>query len=180
MYIVNDFKAKMLLNTNILDFKRMSINVDEEKLLIKSYNDLITNIKIKVKNNINVRRIIRNQKRITIFFNLMMKIFIELRISAFLLNKDYLFEFNYTKIYAHIMNAEVFFIYIKNDIDIFKIVSRHFNLSIIVEYNVDLCLATHSNDHDLIMKSRKLRVNALKDNFDIKMNNDISIYDNEN
>ena len=60
MYIIDDLKTKMLLNINILNFERMSIDVDEEKLLIKSYNDLITNIKIKIKNNINVRRIIRN------------------------------------------------------------------------------------------------------------------------
>ena len=170
----------MLLSINILNLERINIDVNEEKLLIKSYNDLITNIKIKIKNNINVRRTIRNQKRITIFFNLITRIFIELRISTLLLNKNYLFEFNYTRIYAHIINVEVLFIYIKNDIDIFKIVSRHFNLNIIIKYNVDLCLATHSSDHDLITKSRKLRVNASEDNFDIKMNNDISICDNEN
>ena len=180
MHIIDDLKTKMLLNTNILNFERMSIDVDEEKLLIKSCNDLITNIKIKIKNNVNVRRTIRNQKRITIFLNSIMRIFIELRISTSLSNKDYLFEFNHTKVYAHILNVEVFFIYIKNDIDIFKIVFRHFNLNIIIEYNVDLCLATHLNDHDLITKNRKLRINASKNNFDIKINNDISIYDNKN
>ena len=84
------------------------------------------------------------------------------------------------KVYVYIMNVEVFFICIKNDVDIFKIVSRHFNLNIIVEYNVDLCLATHLSDHDLITKNRELRVNASKDNFDIKMNNNILMCDNEN
>ena len=158
----------------------MSIDVDKEKLLIKSCNDLIMNIKVKVKNNVNVRRTIRNQKRITISLNLMTRIFIELRISTSLSNKNYLFEFNYIKIYAHIINVEIFFIYIKNDIDIFKIVSRHFNLNIIVKYNVNLCLATYSSDYDLITKSRKLKINALKNNFDIKINNDISMCDNKN
>ena len=180
MYIIDDLKTKMLLNMNILGLERMSIDVDKEKLLIKNYNDLIMNIKIKIKNNVNMRRTIRNQNKITIFLNLITRVFIELRISALLSDKDYLFEFNYTKVYAHIMNVEVFFIYIKNDVDIFKIVFRYFNLNIIVKYNVDLCLATHLNDYDLIMKNRKLRVNASKDNFDIKMNNDISMCDNEN
>ena len=110
----------------------------------------------------------------------MIRIFIELRISASLSDKDYLFEFNYMRVYAHIINAEVFFICIKNDVDIFKIVFRHFNLGIIVKYNVDLCLAAHLSDYDLITKSRKLRVNASEDNFDIKMNNDILMCDNEN
>ena len=77
------------------------------------------------------------------------------------------------------MNAEIFFIYIKNDVDIIKIVFRYFNLNIIIEYNVDSYFVVYSNNYDLIMKNRKLRVNALKDNFDIKMNNDISICDIE-
>ena len=105
--------------------------------------------------------------------------FIELRISISLSNKNNLFELNYTKVYVYIINVDVFFICIKNDIDIFKIVFRYFNLNIIVKYNVDLCLATHLNNYDLIIKSRELRVNALEDNFDIKTNNDILMCDND-
>ena len=180
MHIIDDLKTKMLLNTNILDFERININVDKEKLLIRSYNDLIMNIKIKVKDNVNMRRTIRNQKRITIFFNSIMRIFVELRISTLLSNKDYLFEFNYTKVYVHIVNVEVFFICIRNDVNIFKVVPRHFNLNIIIKYNVDSYFATHSNDYNLITKSRELKINASEDNFNIKMNNDISIYNKEN
>ena len=55
MHIIDDLKIKMLLNTNILDLERMNIDVDEEKLLIKSCNDLIANIKIKIKDNVDVR-----------------------------------------------------------------------------------------------------------------------------
>ena len=114
-----------------------------------------------------------------IFFKSIIRIFIELRISTFLLNKNYLFEFNHAKTYAHIMNVDVFFIYIKNYIDIVKIVFRHFNLDIIIKYNINFYLVAHSNDHDLIIKNRELRINALKDNFDIKMNNNILMCDNE-
>ena len=153
MHIIDDLKIKMLLNVNILDFERMNIDVDEEKLLIKSCNNLIINIKIKIKNNVNIRRTIRNQKRKTIFFKSTIKIFIELSILIFLSNKNYLFEFNYTRVYVYIINVDVFFICLKNDIDIFKIVSRHFNLNIIIKYNVDLCLAAHLSDHDLITKN---------------------------
>ena len=113
-----------------------------------------------------------------ISFKLIIKILIELRISTFLLDKNYLFELNHTGVYVHIINVDVFFISIRNKIDIFKIVSRHFNLNIIIKYNVDLYLAIHLNDHDLITKDRKLRVNASEDNFDIKINNDILIYNN--
>ena len=169
----------MLLKTNILNLKRININVDEKKLLIKNYNNLIMNIQIKIKNNVNVQQIIRNQKKIIIFFKSIIKIFVELYISTFLLNKNYLFEFNYMRTYIHIINVEISFIYIKNDIDIIKTIFQHFNLNTIIKYNVDLCLATHSNDHDLIIKNRKLKINALKNNFDIKINNDILMCDIE-
>ena len=167
----------MFLKTNILDLKRININVNKKKLLIRSYNDLIINIQIKVKNNVNVRRTIRNQKRIAIFFKSIIKIFIELYISTLLLNKDYLFEFNYTKVYAHIINVEIFFIYIKNDINIVKIVFRYFNLNIIIEYNVNSYLIIYLNDYNLMIKNRKLKVNASKNNFDIKINNNILMCD---
>ena len=54
MHIVDNLKIKMLLNINILNFKRINIDVGEEKLLIRNYNNLIINIKIKIKNNVNV------------------------------------------------------------------------------------------------------------------------------
>ena len=54
MYIIDDFKAKMFLKTNILNLKRISININEKKLLIKNNNNLIMNIQIKVKDNVNV------------------------------------------------------------------------------------------------------------------------------
>ena len=77
------------------------------------------------------------------------------------------------------MNVDIFFIYIKNNVNIVKVVSRYFNLNIIIKYNVDSYLVIYLNDYDLIMKNRELRINALKDNFDIKMNNNILMCDNE-
>ena len=77
------------------------------------------------------------------------------------------------------MNIKISFIYIKNDINIIKIVFRYFNLNIIIKYNADSYLIIYLNDYNLTMKSRKLRVNALKNNFDIKMNNDILMCDIE-
>ena len=44
----------MFLNINILNSKRININVNEKKLLIRNYNSLIMNIKIKIKDNVDV------------------------------------------------------------------------------------------------------------------------------
>ena len=60
IYIIDDLKIKILIRVNILSFKRILINVGEKKLLIRSYNNLIADIKIKAKNNMKVYRYIRN------------------------------------------------------------------------------------------------------------------------
>ena len=44
MHIIDNLKAKMFLKTNILNSKRININVNEKKLLIKNCNNLIMNI----------------------------------------------------------------------------------------------------------------------------------------
>ena len=44
----------MLFDINILNLKYININVNEEKLLIRNYNDLIMNIQIKIKDNVDV------------------------------------------------------------------------------------------------------------------------------
>ena len=60
IYIIDDLKAKILIEVNILDLKRILINVGEEKLLIRSYDNLTADIKMKAKDNIEVRRYVRN------------------------------------------------------------------------------------------------------------------------
>ena len=54
MYIVDNLRAKMFLKTNILNLKRININVNKNKLLIKNCNNLIINIQFKIKNNVNI------------------------------------------------------------------------------------------------------------------------------
>ena len=60
IHIINNFKIKILINIDIFEFKYININMIEKKLLIKNYNNLIINIKIKTKNHVDVRKIIRN------------------------------------------------------------------------------------------------------------------------
>ena len=50
----------MLIGVDILGSERILINVGEKKLLIKSCDNLTTDIKMKAKNNVKVRRYIRN------------------------------------------------------------------------------------------------------------------------
>ena len=48
------------MNINIFKFEYMNIDVIEKKLLIKNCNNLIIDIKIKMKNHVDIYKIIRN------------------------------------------------------------------------------------------------------------------------
>ena len=60
IYIVDNLKINILINIDIFESKCISIDVIEKKLLIRNYNNLIVDIKIKIKNYIDVYKIICN------------------------------------------------------------------------------------------------------------------------
>ena len=64
VYIVDDLKVKILIRVDILSPERISIDINKEKLLIRSCNNLTTDIKIKAKDNVDVHRHVRNQKKV--------------------------------------------------------------------------------------------------------------------
>ena len=60
VHIVDSLKAKMLMGIDILGPERMSIDVEKQKLIIRSYNNLTADIKVKAKDNVEVRRHVRD------------------------------------------------------------------------------------------------------------------------
>ena len=65
----------------------------------------------------------RNQKKIVLLLNIITRLSIELRTFTSLSNKDYLFKLNYLEAYAYIVDANIFFIYIKDNTDSVIIIS---------------------------------------------------------
>ena len=102
-----------------------------------------------------------------------------MRISLLLLNKNYFFEFNLTKIYIYIVDVYISFVCIKNDIKSKKIIFRYFNLNIVVEYNVDLCYVIYFEHYLYIIKKNDIKINKSKNISNIKLFNNIFIFDDE-
>ena len=133
----------MLIRVNILSLERILINVGEEKLLIRSCNNLIADIKMKAKDNVEVRRYVRNQKKMVLLLNTMTRLSVELRTSTPLSNRDYLFKLSYLEAYAYIVNANIPFIYVKNNTNSAIIISRYTGLETLVEYNAEYYYTAH-------------------------------------
>ena len=58
--MIDNLKTKIFIRVDILGLERISININKEKLLIRSYNNFITDIKIKAKDNVDVYYHVRN------------------------------------------------------------------------------------------------------------------------
>ena len=117
--------------------KRILINVKEEKLLIRSCDNLIADIKMKAKDNIEVCRYMRNQKKIILLSNTMTRLSIKLRTSTPLSDEDYLFKSSYLEVYAYIVDVNISFIYVKNNTNSAIIISRYIGLETLIEYNAE-------------------------------------------
>ena len=69
--------------------------------------------------------------------NTVTRLSIELRIFTPLLNRDYLFKLSYLEAYAYIVDANIFFIYVKNNTDSAIIISRYTGLETLIEHNAE-------------------------------------------
>ena len=60
IYIINNFKIKIFIKIDILNLKRIYIKVNEKRLFVKNCNNLIVDIKIEIKNYVDVYYTIQN------------------------------------------------------------------------------------------------------------------------
>ena len=102
-----------------------------------------------------------------------------MRISLLLLNKNYFFEFNLKKIYIYIIDINILFVYIKNDIKSKKMIFRYINLEIIVKYNIDSCYIVYFEYYLYIAKKNNIKINKSKGILNIKFFNNIFIFDDK-
>ena len=112
--MVKNLKTKLLLRINIIDFKRIIVDANRRKLIIKSCRNLKTKLKIKSKNNIRIKRIIKIERSFVIVAYFVLKILIIVQ-DEILFNKDYLFESILFDAYFYVVNKKMFFVYIYND-----------------------------------------------------------------
>ena len=103
-----------------------------------------------------------------------------MRIRLFLSNRNYFFDFNLSNVYVYIVNVNIFFIYVKNEKKIAKIILKYSNFKIIVKYDDDVYYIIYLNNHIYAIIKNKIKINKFENVSNIKLNNDISIFENEN
>ena len=62
IHLFDYLKIKILMGMNILKPKKINIDIDIKKLIIRNCNGLVVPIQITIKDNVYVKRTIRNDK----------------------------------------------------------------------------------------------------------------------
>lgn len=122
----------MLLEINVLISKRIIVNLNDKTLIINNCRNLIIDFKITIKNNIRVRKILKTSKKTIIDVNIIIKVFIYL--LQFLSNKNYLFESKLANAYNHIVDFDVYLIYVSNINSMSIIIDRYVNFDHLTKY----------------------------------------------
>jgi len=135
---VKNLKTKLLLDINIIGFERIVVDVNRQKLIIKSCRNLKTKLKIKSKNDIRVKRIVKIEKNLVIVVYSVLEISVVVR-SKILSNRNYFFESILFDAYFYIADKRIFFVYICNDRSISLYISQYAILKRLLEFEKQNC-----------------------------------------
>ena len=63
IHVINNLKIKLLLKINVMSSKRIIIDLNQRQFFIKNCQNLTIKLKIIVKNNVKIRRVIKIEKK---------------------------------------------------------------------------------------------------------------------
>ena len=146
IHLVCNFKAKLLIDIDILNSEKMNINFFQWILIID--NEWKTNIYVHTKNNTWICIKVWVLKQIIISLQSVMTILIQTEFSLST-DWDFIFTSIYSEAYAHLVDANVQFVHLKNDLN----QSIHINLKNCLEKIIEMkkkhCYLVDENSHNL-------------------------------
>jgi hypothetical protein len=154
MHLVEDLKANMLIENDILESKEIIIDIQEKKVIISSCQNMIIEVKIHQKESF-VRRNVINQFVSVISLDFYAKILYKIRDLS--TNRNFLFEsFSEVSvfIYAHVIDVKTIDVIVRNESEKSMKISRNFKLEVAQEIEYEDCFYI-SQEHHLILQISK-------------------------
>lgn len=146
----------MLIGVDILASESMQLDLGQRVLRIGSCEDLTSDITIVSRSEPNLRRVVRAKSRITVPAHAFMEIPVQVKGSALTSDRDFLFEPTYTHdlgqnggLYAHIVDASLSKLQLKNESDKPVVIQRHARLGNVAEYDCDGCFLVSPHEYPL-------------------------------
>ena len=147
IHVIKNLKCKFFFEINILKAKQIIINLINKIMTIFTCKDLIMFIKIALKSNARICRVIYFKNHIVIFFKSMTQISIYMKNKLLSDDKNYFFELNQQQLtvflkqlndfYTHICHDNVTEVHVRNDKNMTIKILRRARLKILIEYEVE-------------------------------------------
>ncbi len=155
MHLMKNLKANMLIDNDILKPKKIIIDVQDKKTIIRNCQDLIIDVKIHQRESF-VRRNVVAQ-----FVNIILSesyAKIPYKMKDLLSNRDFLFKSSSAIsifIYAHVIDARTTEVIVRNEFAKAMKISRNFKLEIAQEIQYDDCFYASQKHHLVLQVSKK-------------------------
>jgi hypothetical protein len=189
-YIIDNLKAKFLMNMNILKFEEIILDISRRRLILSLCENLKMFIRVISKSKFKINRVILVERFISISAKSMISISIKIKNSLF--DRDYYFQ-SVTRdlnldlieeIMTHMINVNLDAVQICNFTNKSVIISRRARLNRLIEYEEHKCYFTDSIETILTAESlwrkneiiTKIHINSKK-NMKRKSSNEIIVYE---
>ncbi len=148
-HIVNDLKCKLLMKLDIMISKEMIINLKNKSLIILICENMIVFIKINLKSNSRIKRVVHSKELVIVSSNFVISILTYMREKKLSSNKDFLFKSNHdvvtiflddmNDLYTHVCDYNLVFVHVRNNLSKSMIISSRTRLELLIEYEKKEC-----------------------------------------
>ena len=160
-HIVKNLKCKFFLKMNILNAQQMKTNLFNKIMMIFICKNLIISIKIILKSNAQIRRMMHSKNEIVISVKSVIKMFTYLKKIFFFENRNYFFESNQANFvvvlkkienfYIHICDCNLFFVQIRNDLFMSIVLFKRARLDTLIKYEKKNCYQIKIKYHETVI-----------------------------
>jgi hypothetical protein len=157
-HVVDDLRCKILIDMNILSSKQMRIDLISKSLFISTCRNLEIFIKIALKSNARIKRVVHSKDITIISSNSIVSVSIYLKNKKLLSNRDFLFELDHEalentlddmrELYTHVCDCNLIFVHVKNELSTAMKISLRTRLRILIEYEKKDCFQIDVSYHE--------------------------------
>lgn len=158
-YLINDLKANLLIGMNIINFKVMMLDF-EDKVVTTSICKIIKVFLTTQKKSVLVHRTIRAVSQVIISAGQIMTVFVKLRDAKLSKDCDYSFFSKDSRLlgpkrgfFAHVIDADIKIVQVKNTFDRSFIISKNFGVEHLRDYSKEECFLAASKNCNLVISS---------------------------
>ena len=163
VHVIKNLRCKFFLKINILKAEQITINLINKIMVIFTCKNLIVLIKIALKPNARICRVIHFKNQIVIFFKSMTQVPTYMKNKSLSDDKNYFFESNQQQLttslkqlngfYIHVCHDNVAEVHVRNDKNMTIKISRRARLRTLIEYEAKKCYQIDDEYHEVAMVS---------------------------